>query len=133
MAILLVAALIVNFPLVASKSGLPQAIRLAFIVIFSLTFIAEASPQLEGAMDSLLITPSSTFVGNVASLTATSQSSFEYQNALTEAISYKEAQVSGIDLDEELSQMIIFQQSYAACAQVFTASREILDILLGLV
>ena len=38
-----------------------------------------------------------------------------------------------IDLDEELSQMIIFQQSYAACAQVFTASREILDILLGLV
>lgn len=76
---------------------------------------------------------SSTFVGNVASLTSTSQSSFEYQNALTEAISYKEAQVSGIDLDEELSQMIIFQQSYAACAQVFTASREILDILLGLV
>lgn len=76
---------------------------------------------------------SSTFVGNVASLTATSQSSFEYQSALTEAISYKEAQVSGIDLDEELSQMIIFQQSYAACAQVFTASREILDILLGLV
>ena len=39
----------------------------------------------------------------------------------------------GIDIDEELSQMIIFQQSYAACAQVFTASREILDILLGLV
>ena len=38
-----------------------------------------------------------------------------------------------IDIDEELSQMIIFQQSYAACAQVFTASREILDILLGLV
>ena len=76
---------------------------------------------------------SSAFVGNVASLTSTSQSNFEYQSALTEAISYKEAQVSGIDLDEELSQMIIFQQSYAACAQVFTASREILDILLGLV
>ena len=76
---------------------------------------------------------SSTFVGNVASLTSTSQSSYEYQSALTEAISHKEAQVSGIDLDEELSQMIIFQQSYAACAQVFTASREILDILLGLV
>lgn len=75
----------------------------------------------------------STFVGNVASLTNTAQSSFEYQTALTEAISYKEAQTSGVDLDEELSQMIIFQQSYAACAQVFTASREVLDILLGLV
>ena len=75
----------------------------------------------------------STFVGNVASITNTAESSYEYQSALTEAISYKEAQVSGIDIDEELSQMIIYQQSYAACAQVFTASREILDILLGLV
>lgn len=75
----------------------------------------------------------STFVGNVASLANTSKSSLEYQSALTNAISYKEAQVSGIDLDEELSQMIIYQQSYAACAQVFTASKEILDILLSLV
>ena len=75
----------------------------------------------------------STFVGNVSSLTNTANSSFEYQNALTEAISFKEAQVSGIDLDEELAQMIVFQQSYAACAQVFTASKEILDILLGMV
>lgn len=75
----------------------------------------------------------STFVGNIASLTNTAQNSYEYQSALTEAISYKEAQVSGIDLDEELSQMIIYQQSYAACAQVFTASREILDVLLGIV
>lgn len=75
----------------------------------------------------------STFVGNVASLTNTAQSSYEYQTALTEAISYKESQVSGVDLDEELSQLIIYQQSYAACAQVFTASREILDVLIGLV
>ena len=75
----------------------------------------------------------STFVGNISSLTNTANSSFEYQNALTEAISFKEAQVSGIDLDEELSQMIIYQQSYAACAQVFTASKEILDVLLGMV
>lgn len=83
--------------------------------------------------DTTLSNYTSTFVGNVASLTNTSKSSFEYQSALTEAISYKEAQVSGIDIDEELSQMLIYQQSYAACAQVFTASREILDILLGLV
>lgn len=75
----------------------------------------------------------STFVGNVASLANTTEEASVYQSALTDAISYKEAQVSGIDLDEELSQMIIFQKSYAACAQVFTASREILDILLGLI
>ncbi len=75
----------------------------------------------------------STFVGNVASQVYTVQSSHEYQKSLTDAISYKEAKVSGVDIDEELSQMIIYQQSYAACAQVFTASREILDVLLGMI
>ncbi len=75
----------------------------------------------------------STFVGNVAGQTKTAESSYEYQSALTQAISDKEAQTSGIDLDEELAQMIIYQQSYAACAQVFTASREILDVLLNMI
>lgn len=75
----------------------------------------------------------SSFVGNISSLAHTAESSFEYQSALTQAISDKEAQTSGIDLDEELAQMIIYQQSYAACAQVFTASREILDVLINMV
>ncbi|MBQ9235352.1 MAG: flagellar hook-associated protein FlgK [Alphaproteobacteria bacterium] len=75
----------------------------------------------------------STFVGNVSSSANTAESSYEYQSALTSAISDKEAQFSGIDLDEELAQMIIYQQSYAACAQVFTASREILDVLINMV
>ncbi len=75
----------------------------------------------------------STFVGNVASLAHVAESSYEYQSSLTQAISDKEAQTSGIDLDEELAQMIIYQQSYAACAQVFTASREILDVLINMV
>lgn len=75
----------------------------------------------------------STFVGNVSSQANTAESSYEYQSALTDAISNKEAEISGIDLDEELAQMIIYQQSYAACAQVFTASREILDVLIGMV
>ena len=56
------AALIVNLPLDVSKSGLPQAIKLAFWVIFSLTFMAEASPQLEGAKPNFWIIPFSLFV-----------------------------------------------------------------------
>jgi len=38
-----------------------------------------------------------------------------------------------VDLDEELAQMVIYQQTYAACAQAFTASKEILDMLLDIV
>ena len=55
-----------------------------------------------------------------------------YQQELLSSITTKEAQISGVDIDEELSQLIIYQKSYAACAQSFTASKEMLDILLGM-
>ena len=74
-----------------------------------------------------------TFVGNIASQTSNSEASLSYQTELTNSISIKEAQISGVDIDEELGQMIIFQQTYAACAQAFTASKEILDMLLSIV
>ena len=75
----------------------------------------------------------STFVGNVASQASSSESTLAYQQQLTQSISLKEAQISGVDIDEELAQMIVFQQTYAACAQAFTASKEILDLLLNMV
>ena len=75
----------------------------------------------------------STFVGNIASQASNAESTLAYQRELTNSISTKEAKVSGVDLDEELGQMIIFQQTYAACAQAFTASKEILDMLLNIV
>lgn len=75
----------------------------------------------------------STFVGNISSMASTLQSNATYQSQLTSSIATKEAQLSGVDIDEELGQMIIFQQTYAACAQAFTASKELLDMLLGIV
>lgn len=86
-----------------------------------------------GQTDTTLANYASTFVGNIASATANSLSELEYQQSLTTSISLKEAEVSGVDLDEELAQMIIYQQTYAACAQAFTASKEILDLLLDVV
>ena len=75
----------------------------------------------------------STFVGNISSMASTLESNATYQSQLTSSIATKEAQLSGVDIDEELGQMIIFQQTYAACAQAFTASKELLDMLLGIV
>lgn len=75
----------------------------------------------------------STFVGNISSMASTLQENATYQSQLTSSIATKEAQLSGVDIDEELGQMIIFQQTYAACAQAFTASKEILDMLLSIV
>ena len=86
-----------------------------------------------GATETTLANYASTFVGNIASATANSLSELEYQQSLTTSIGLKEAEVSGVDLDEELAQMVIYQQTYSACAQAFTASKEILDVLLDMV
>ena len=86
-----------------------------------------------GKTQSTLANYASTFVGNIASAANNASSELEYQQTLSESISLKEAQLSGVDIDEELSQMIVFQQTYAACAQAFTASKEILDLLLDMV
>ena len=75
----------------------------------------------------------STFVGNVAAQTKNAESSLTYQEELTNSISLKEATISGVDIDEELSQMIIYQQAYAASAKAFTASKEIMDMLMDIV
>lgn len=73
-----------------------------------------------------------TFVGNIASGVNNADMTLAYQKELNNSITTKEAKISGVDVDEELAQMIIFQKSYAACAQTFTAAKEMLDILLGM-
>lgn len=83
--------------------------------------------------DTTLANYASTFVGNIASQSSNALSDLTYQKELTGSISIKEAKISGVDVDEELGQMIMFQQTYAACAKAFTASKEILDMLLGIV
>lgn len=74
-----------------------------------------------------------TFVGSIATEANSAESALSYQQELTNSISLKEATLSGVDRDEELAQLIVFQQSYAACAQTFTASKEMLDMLLNMV
>ena len=71
----------------------------------------------------------STFVGGIASQTSSAAKDYEYQNGLVSSLANKQAQMSGVDSDEELANLIVYQQSYAACAQVWSASRELIDIL----
>lgn len=84
-------------------------------------------------MKTTLANYASTFVGTIASATSNTESTLAYYQELTNSIATKEATISGVDLDEELGQMIIFQQTYAANAQAFTAAKEILDMLLNII
>lgn len=71
----------------------------------------------------------STFVGSIASQTSNAENNLTYQSGLVSSIANKQATISGVDSDEELAHLIVYQQSYAACAQVWSATRELIDIL----
>lgn len=71
----------------------------------------------------------STFVGTIASQTSSASGNLTYQEGLVSSIANKQATLSGVNSDEELANLVIYQQSYAACAQVWSASRELIDIL----
>ena len=86
-----------------------------------------------GATQTTLANYASTFVGSIASQTSNAESNMQYQQELCSSISTKEATLSGVDIDEELSYMIIYQQSYAASAKAFTANKEILDMLMNII
>jgi flagellar hook-associated protein 1 FlgK len=40
--------------------------------------------------------------------------------------------VSGVNVDEELAQMVILQNSYAAAARVMTTARDMFDVLIAM-
>ena len=51
------------------------------------------------------------------------------QKTLLDSLTLKQGQVSGVNLDEELTQLIIYQQAYSAAARVITTSTTLFDIL----
>lgn len=55
--------------------------------------------------------------------------SFEYQKTLNDSLSFQRSSFSGVNLDEEVANMIDFQQAYSAAARVISAIKEMLDIL----
>ncbi len=53
----------------------------------------------------------------------------EYQNGLKTSLETKMSDVAGVNRDEELSQMMVFEQSYAAAAKVITTIQKMFDIM----
>lgn len=68
-----------------------------------------------------------------ATVTATNQSALDFQNTLTESVKNRFRSQTGVNLDEELSNMMVFQNSYNSSARVIKATKEMFDELLRLV
>ncbi|GAB4138617.1 MAG: flagellar hook-associated protein FlgK [Sphingomonadales bacterium] len=74
------------------------------------------------------------FVLGEAALRADSASrSFEDAEALRQDVTQRRDDFSGVNLDEEMANMVVFQNAYAAAARMLNAARELYDELLQLV
>ena len=60
---------------------------------------------------------------------AAAETNFTLQEDLRSALELKSAQASGVNLDEEMASLIIFQQTYAASAKVISTTQQLFDIL----
>ncbi|PIE68994.1 MAG: flagellar hook-associated protein FlgK [Deltaproteobacteria bacterium] len=71
-------------------------------------------------------------VTTIGADTARSKFNFTYQQSLAHDLEIRQDSVSAVNLDEEMSNLIKFQQSYSAAAKLITTANQMLDTLLGM-
>lgn len=70
-------------------------------------------------------------VGNLAIVSKTSTSIMDTQKSLLKSVDTQRQSTSAVSLDEETTNLIMFQQSYNACSRVITTLSEMLDTLIN--
>lgn len=68
-------------------------------------------------------------VARNADLAAAHKQNVEFESSLTDALQGKSDNVRGVNLDEEMSTLILFQQAYSAAARVVTVIQRMFDAL----
>lgn len=76
---------------------------------------------------------SATLIARNAHGAATVQAQRDYQKGLHEALDLKSSEVSAVNLDEELSKLMVYQQAYTAAAKVIQTTQAMLNVLNGLI
>lgn len=70
-------------------------------------------------------------ISKTGSLVQQAESDAQVQRILADAVKDKRSGVSGVSLDEEMSNLIKYQQSYGAAARAITAIDQMLEILVS--
>jgi flagellar hook-associated protein 1 len=71
-------------------------------------------------------------VSNVGADTAMASFNFSYHKSLADDLNARQESVTGVNLDEEMSNLIKFQHSYQAAAKLILAAERMLDTLLSM-
>ena len=71
-------------------------------------------------------------VTTVGADTRLAKTNSEYHQTLTDDLNTQVSSASGVNLDEEMANLIKFQHSYTAAAKLITTADQMLQTLLGL-
>lgn len=71
-------------------------------------------------------------VGLVGSETRTAMFNEQYNTALADDLDTRASAISGVNLDEEMTNLIRYQHSYTAAAKLITTADQMLETILGL-
>ena len=74
----------------------------------------------------------SDLMGNIGTAAAQAEDRLTDATARRDDAINRRDSFSGVNLDEELAQMVVLQNSYSAAARVMTAAREMYDTLIGM-
>ena len=73
------------------------------------------------------------FLGNAGLQAQRAQNLEEDNLALQQEVSQRNSDVSGVNMDEELSNLVVYQNAYNAAARVLSSVQELYDSLLAAV
>lgn len=73
-----------------------------------------------------------TLVGTVGSDTSAASYQYSYQSTLASTFKEQKLSVSAVSLDEELTNLIMYQHSYQAAAKLISTADELMQTILGL-
>jgi flagellar hook-associated protein 1 FlgK len=93
-----------------------------------------ASVEARGVLDGGTTSASrsySALVASVGSATRQSQASAEAQSVVLQGAETRRLEVSGVNLDEEAANLVRFQQSYQAAAQIISVASTLFDTLIA--
>lgn len=100
--------------------------------VFSNTQVFEEAGSLS-AGNLVLSDYAAAILSNTSSDAQAIRAQLDYQRTLVTNLDQKRAEISDVNLDEELSQLLIFEQSYNAAARVISTTRDLFDILNSIV
>ena len=117
-----------NFTLGAGDNEIAQQLAEAFSANQNYTAITNGPPS--------TTTTFSGYAGTILSFNsanaADAEDTFTFENAFFETLQLKLQSETAVNLDEELANMVVFQNAYNASARVIQAVDELFDVLLSL-